>query len=195
MSERTTSADSIDQIDGTFNIRLGPHKPPRIECGKCGTEHHYDATNGEFIGRCRNCLGFLRRPTEAEHEQFTEFLVWNDRHLNAETDGEPITDGGQAGLPDTRFISHPDTKTLHRGDPESGPRCGTVAEEWDGVEADDALEGVLQFGRSPCQQCFTAGYHTLNRVYLKEHTAVRTEVSLQAIVGPSQWSLDEEGDQ
>ena len=84
--------DEIEQIDGTFNIRLGPHKVPRIECNKCGTEHHYDAANGEYLGRCRNCSAYLRRPREAEHEKFTDFLVWNSRHLDTATDqsgGEP----------------------------------------------------------------------------------------------------------
>lgn len=59
------------------DIRHGPHQPPYIGCGNCGTEHHYDAATGEFQGRCRDCGNFLRRPREAEHEQFTEFLVWN----------------------------------------------------------------------------------------------------------------------
>lgn len=62
--------------------RLGPHRVPKIDCGKCGAEHHYDARNSY----CRECGGFLREATEAEHEQFTEFLVWNSRHLDAERD-------------------------------------------------------------------------------------------------------------
>lgn len=66
--------------------RLGPHQVPRIECSNCGTEHHYDAAIGEFVGHCRDCSAFLRRPTEAEHEQFTEFLLWNSRHLDTGTD-------------------------------------------------------------------------------------------------------------
>lgn len=66
------------------NTRLGPHRVPRIACGKCGTKHHYDAAHGEYIGRCRECAGFLRRPTEAEHEQFTDFLVWNSAHYERE---------------------------------------------------------------------------------------------------------------
>jgi len=64
--------------------RLGPHQVPRIECGQCGTSHHYDAPTGEYQGRCRNCYAFLRRPTEAEHEQFTDFLVWNSKHNDRE---------------------------------------------------------------------------------------------------------------
>lgn len=74
-------------VDTGISHRLGPHTVPRVECGKCGTEHHIDATTGEFQGRCRNCYGFLRRPTEAEQEQFTDFLVWNSRHYDAERGG------------------------------------------------------------------------------------------------------------
>lgn len=72
-------------VNGTGH-RLGPHEPPYIACGKCGTEHHYDVAHGEYQGRCHECSGYLRRPTEVEHELFTEFLVWNSLHLDAEVD-------------------------------------------------------------------------------------------------------------
>jgi len=60
--------------------RLGPHYVPRIDCERCGTSHHIDAAAGEFIGHCRNCNAFLRRPTDAEEQQFADFLDWNERH-------------------------------------------------------------------------------------------------------------------
>lgn len=47
---------------------------PCIACSKCGTEHHIDATTLPEQGRCRNCSGFLRRPTEDEEQQFYDFL-------------------------------------------------------------------------------------------------------------------------
>jgi Zn-finger protein len=62
--------------------RLGPHYVPTIPCGKCGTEHHIDATTGEYIGRCVDCSAFLRRPNEAEEQQFIDFLDWNTRHAD-----------------------------------------------------------------------------------------------------------------
>lgn len=71
------------------NTRLGPHRVPRIACGKCGTEHHYDARGGH----CRECFGFLRAATLEEHEQFTDFLVWNSRHRERERDN---TNGGES---------------------------------------------------------------------------------------------------
>lgn len=64
-----------------------PHSLPRIPCGKCGTKHHIDATTLPEQGRCRECLGFLRRPTEEEQQQFTDFLSWNTRHMEAEREG------------------------------------------------------------------------------------------------------------
>lgn len=67
-----------------MNIRLGPHKPPRISCGRCGTRHHYDAAAGEYQGHCRDCSGFLPSPSDVEHRQFTEFLVWNSKHCERE---------------------------------------------------------------------------------------------------------------
>lgn len=73
------------------NIRHGPHRPPYIDCPKCGTSHHYDAAAGEYQGRCRECSSFLPRPTEAEHQQFTEFYVWNSLHSIRAAD-----DGGRA---------------------------------------------------------------------------------------------------
>jgi len=91
-SDRCTSG--IEQIDGSFNRRLGPHKPPRITCKNCGRENHYDHALPEDGGPgvCPNCNSFLRQPNEAEHEQFTDFYVWNSQHFNADTDrseGEP----------------------------------------------------------------------------------------------------------
>jgi hypothetical protein len=63
-----------------------PYELPRIPCGRCGTEHHIDATTLEEPGRCRECFAFLRRPTREEQDQFTDFYVWNCRHLDMEVD-------------------------------------------------------------------------------------------------------------
>jgi Zn-finger protein len=65
--------------DGTDRL-LGPHTVPRIECENCGTAHHIDATTGEYIGQCRDCSAFLRRPTDAEQRQFANFMDWKHRH-------------------------------------------------------------------------------------------------------------------
>ena len=62
--------------------RLGPHRCPIIECGKCGNAHHYDARKG----RCAKCYAFLPEATDEQHQKFTEFLVWNTRHFHADTD-------------------------------------------------------------------------------------------------------------
>lgn len=70
---------------GASACRLGPHRVPRIGCERCGEKHHYDAAHGEYLGQCRECGAFLRRPTEAEHEKFADFLVWNSRHLDTGT--------------------------------------------------------------------------------------------------------------
>jgi len=62
-------ADGVDQPECVY-----------IDCGKCGASNHYDAahnTTDPGPGRCHNCSAFLRQPTEAEHEQFTEFLKFN----------------------------------------------------------------------------------------------------------------------
>lgn len=60
---------------------------PQIACGKCETTHHIDATTGEFQGRCRECFGFLRRPTDAERDQFVEFMAWkHEQTMAAEAD-------------------------------------------------------------------------------------------------------------
>jgi hypothetical protein len=67
--------------------RLGPHYVPRIACGRCGREHHIDAASGEFQGACHDCSGYLRRPTEAEEQQFHDFLEWNMRHADRPPEG------------------------------------------------------------------------------------------------------------
>jgi hypothetical protein len=75
----------VHEPQGT-NIRLGPHYVPRIDCGKCGTSHHIDAANGEYVGRCSECSGFLRRPTDADLDQFHEFIVWKGLHMDRDAD-------------------------------------------------------------------------------------------------------------
>lgn len=65
---------------------LGPHRVPRIECGNCGHEHHIDAASGDYRNHCVECSAFLREPTQAEEWKFTDFLVWNSRHLEREVD-------------------------------------------------------------------------------------------------------------
>lgn len=66
-------------------VRLGPHLLPTIECGQCGTEHHRDtAASGFYPANCRECGAFIRRPTEAEEQQFGEFLFWNGAHMERE---------------------------------------------------------------------------------------------------------------
>lgn len=75
-------------MSGVTGTRFGPHKVPRIPCGNCETKHHYDAARGEYQGHCRNCNAYLRRPTDAEHKQFTDFLVWNSRHLDREREND-----------------------------------------------------------------------------------------------------------
>lgn len=88
MTSQSSGNETIDV--GTFvpDIPLGPYRPPYITCGKCGKEHHYDAAIGEYLGRCFECSAFLRRPTQAEHEQFNNFLAWNSSHAEREYNQE-----------------------------------------------------------------------------------------------------------
>lgn len=58
------------------DFRHGPHRPPRIECGKCGQEHHIDAATGEYQGHCSECYGFLPRPSDPQLAKFYEFMAW-----------------------------------------------------------------------------------------------------------------------
>ena len=56
-------------------IQLVPHKIPTIKCNKCGHEHHIDCTTSKYQGHCTKCYGFLRRPTKAEKQKFTNFYM------------------------------------------------------------------------------------------------------------------------
>lgn len=79
--------------DDSYNSsseRSNPYTMPLIECGKCGHEHHIDATTGEYQGRCEVCFGFLRLPTDEELEQFTDWYVWNCENRSLHTDSERI---------------------------------------------------------------------------------------------------------
>lgn len=57
--------------------------PPYIECGRCGSENHYDHALPEegMPGICPDCSAFLRQPTDEEHRQFTEFLKRNTEKM------------------------------------------------------------------------------------------------------------------
>jgi len=68
--------------------QAGPCTVPRIECQKCGTDHHIDAASGEYQGRCRNCSAFLRRPTDTERRRFYDFMDWKYRHTSMEGSDE-----------------------------------------------------------------------------------------------------------
>ena len=91
--ESSTATDENSEIrtDGGIEIdgparMLGPHRVPRIECGRCGHGHHIDATTGEYQGHCEECYGFLRRPTDEELGKFYAFMDWKARHVEAATD-------------------------------------------------------------------------------------------------------------
>lgn len=82
----TDDSGIIELNETTPNRRLGPHRPPRITCKNCGRENHYDHALPEdgMPGICPECSSFLRQPTDAEHEQFTDYYVWNSKHQMAD---------------------------------------------------------------------------------------------------------------
>jgi hypothetical protein len=89
MSDNGSSdMELMEPVDDLSRRRLGPHTVPRIECNRCGTEHHPDAANGEYIGHCRDCSAFLPRPTEAQQRKFRDFIVWKSRRMDADTEQE-----------------------------------------------------------------------------------------------------------
>lgn len=80
--------DGTELIEGTRQSVMGPHRVPRIECGKCGHEHHIDCATGEYQGRCAECYGFLRRPTESEKRRFYDFMDRKARLSEMERENE-----------------------------------------------------------------------------------------------------------
>lgn len=60
--------------------RLGPHYVPSIECERCGSEHHIIRAIGDFQGRCSECSGFLRRPTESEEQKYYDWMEWKAQY-------------------------------------------------------------------------------------------------------------------
>jgi len=72
-------------VEGARQSVMGPHRVPRIECGKCGHEHHIDCATTEYQGRCTECYAFLRRPTEVENRKFYDFMDWKARHAEVDS--------------------------------------------------------------------------------------------------------------
>lgn len=82
--------DSTDGSDGEIDRVHGPHRVPRIGCGRCGHKHHIDATTGEYQGRCAECYAFLRRPTEVEKRAFYRFMDWKARWTEHQRGGPNV---------------------------------------------------------------------------------------------------------
>jgi len=92
-------------------------------------------------------------------------------------------------MSEQNYISHPNTRTLHRGTREDGAECGQPSDSWAKVDAVNQMHAVLKYATPPCSKCFTHGYHDLQRVYLKEHTAVACEYSTEDVIEASSWSI------
>lgn len=95
-----------------------------------------------------------------------------------------------------QFISHAKTRTLHLGTREDGAECGQPdTEAWEGVDAENAMDAVLNYGMQPCSKCFTTGYHDLNLVYISEHTAVACHYETEDVIEESRWSVEADRNQ
>lgn len=94
------------------------------------------------------------------------------------------------GNSEAEFISHPNTRTLHRGDRDDGAECGQQSDTWATVDAENPLDAVLTYGTYPCSKCFhhAAG---LGRVYLKKHSATVVRADLSEIVARLPWDVDD----
>jgi len=92
-------------------------------------------------------------------------------------------------MSEQNFISHPNTRTLHRGTREDGAACGQPSDSWAVVDAENPMGAVLHYATPPCSKCFTHGYHDLKRVYLSEHTAVACEYTTESVVNASSWEV------
>jgi len=99
--------------------------------------------------------------------------------------------GGHSSSGEAEFISHPNTRTLHRGTRDDGAECGQQNDSWAVVDAKDPLDAVMYYGTPPCSKCFrhAAG---LRRVILKTHRPVVIHADLSDIVNRLPWSLDED---
>lgn len=90
-----------------------------------------------------------------------------------------------------RFISHPNTRTLHNGTREEGADCGSYADSWATIDAMNPLQAVVEYAVIPCTHCID---HTgqLNAVYQAEHTATVIHQDVDEIVARLPWELIEE---
>lgn len=96
------------------------------------------------------------------------------------------------GRGDNQFISHPNTRTLHRGTREVGAECGQPLQSggWGRVDAENPVDAVLTYGTPPCTKCFK---HTnrLNTLYLIEHSARVVRKSKQDVLDLLPWDEPE----
>lgn len=85
------------------------------------------------------------------------------------------------------FISHPNTRTLHRGTRDDGAACGQPGDTWVGVGADNPLEAVVAYGVRPCSKCFKRSYR-LAIVYKKVHSATLITRDMAELTATLPWS-------
>jgi hypothetical protein len=87
-----------------------------------------------------------------------------------------------------KYISHPNTSTLHKGDRESGAACGTQSESWATVEAKNPLDAVVTYATPPCTRCFRFTGR-LATIYKHHHSATVVHQDIDNVVDGLPWSL------
>jgi hypothetical protein len=93
----------------------------------------------------------------------------------------------------SNFVSHPNTRTLHRGTRENGPECGQPGDSWVGVDATDPLEAVVRYATPPCTKCIDHSLR-LSTLYQIEHSATVIRQDRADIIDRLPWELPKEAD-
>jgi len=91
------------------------------------------------------------------------------------------------------FISHPNTRTLHRGTRTDGPDCGQAGDSWAEVDAETPLEAVLDYATPPCTKCINH-VGPLNALYKIDHSAFRIYQEKSEIISQLPWEDPREQD-
>jgi len=93
-----------------------------------------------------------------------------------------------------QFISNPNTRTMHYGTRERGADCGTQADTFAELDAENPLHAVEKYAAKPCTRCFEHVCR-LNSVYIDRHSATVFHGDISEVIGRLPWSLPPDTDQ
>lgn len=89
---------------------------------------------------------------------------------------------------DTTYVTNANNRTMHKGDRENGPECGSQPQSLATLDAENPLHAVDKFAVVPCTRCFRYTGR-LTAYYKDKHTATVVHQNTQDIIRSLPWEI------